>query len=185
MTPVVVGVDPSITATGMAWSDGTLRTHGAKGVTVIEPPASRAAALDSLVRELVMMATGSSVAPDLLVLEGLELHSKSSAGLAERCYLWWQFVNLCRFAPSVPVLVVPPTNLKQYATGKGQCKKAEVVDAVARRLPQFETRGDENQADAAVLCAIGMDLLGHPLVVMPAAHRKTLDKLVVPGLVKL
>jgi crossover junction endodeoxyribonuclease RuvC len=185
MTPVVVGVDLSLTATGMAWPDGTLRTHGRQGLTTIQPPESRAAALDSLARELRMMATGAGAVPDAIALEGLELHSKTSAGLSERCYLWWQFANLCRCAPAVPLVVIPPTSVKLYAVGKGQCTKAAVVDAVARRLPQFETAGNDNEADAGVLCAMVMDLLGHPLVTMPAAHRKALSKLVVPGLVKL
>lgn len=182
--PPVVGVDPSITGTGLAWPDGRSLAHGEKGITsvpkapaVIDYPArgQRLLTLAWHLRDLVL-GTGY---PHLVVIEGYELHSQASGGLAERCWLWYALVNAFT-NQNVPVLVVPPSKLKLYATGKGSGPKAGVIDATARRLPQFDTGGNDNRCDAAWLCAIGCAMLGAPLVELPQANRAALDSLVLP-----
>jgi crossover junction endodeoxyribonuclease RuvC len=74
----------------------------------------------------------------------------------------------------IPVVEVNSSSRMRYATSKGAASKGAIIDAVARRLPMFETKGDENLADAAILCAMGRDHLGEPLAPMPATHRAAL-----------
>jgi crossover junction endodeoxyribonuclease RuvC len=192
----VRGIDLSLTASGIAWPGGRLVTHGRSGLTGTKmPPTSKAVALDSLAGELHRMTVQDTMSGEirLILIETLPTSRLTVNG--ERSYVWWAFVRLCAF-DGIPVLDVPPATLKLYASGHGDANKREVLAAVQKHLPQFDIRKvnakgdplktlDDNRADAAVLCAIGMDLLGHPLAVMPAAHRKALDKLVVPGLVTL
>lgn len=178
-TPSVVGVDPSITATGLAWPDGRSIAHGEKGITAAAVSyVERGQRLLALARHLRDLALGTGY-PHLVVIEGYELHSKASAGLAERCWLWYALVNAFT-NQRVPVLVVPPTVLKRYALGKGSGQKNEVIDATARRLPQFDTGGNDNRCDAVWLCAIGCAMLGSPLAELPQAHRAALDSLTLP-----
>jgi Holliday junction resolvasome RuvABC endonuclease subunit len=91
----------------------------------------------------------------------------------------------------IPVLVVPPNNLKQYACGMGSANKREVFAGMSEWFPGWElhktgkrgnvlTSPDYDKADAVALMAIGCELLGEPLVELPAKHRKALDKLELP-----
>lgn len=167
--PLVVGIDPSLTATGIAYSTGQCYKVGRAGITTLLPLSSRVVALD----ELVFRILGELPSADLYVIEW-PTKSKFTAGQLERNALWWLLVRELESGMG-RLAVVSPTNRMQYATGKGSADKGAVIDAVARRLPQFETKGDDNLADAAIFCAMGMDHLGFPLAVMPAAHRKALS----------
>jgi len=78
----------------------------------------------------------------------------------------------------------------------GNANKREVIVGVREWFPQFEIRrtsktgkilttDDDNKADAVALVAMGMELLGQPLVELPAKHRKALDALELPPGVRL
>jgi hypothetical protein len=189
--PAVVGIDTSLTGTGLAWPDGRCVEYGRSGLTVTTdkktgeaiPAGRRGQLMLDLARELGGLILGQPVRPEWAFIEGLELHSRSSGGLSERCWLWWSMVNLLT-AKGVQVVEVAPTKLKLYATGKGQCKKELMIDGLARRLPQFETSGNDNRVDAAWLVAFGCDLLGSPLVDLPVAHRKALTSVKLPETVR-
>lgn len=176
--PLVVGLDPSLTASGLAWPSGRVEKWGREGVTSL-PYRDRGLALKSLVVSVHNLVMSEGV-PRLVVIEELPTSRVgSTTGTTERGYLWWSVLNLLDHV-GVPVLVVQPSQLKRYVTGKGVATKGAMIEAVARRLPMFSTHGDDNLADAAGLCAIGCDLLGQPLVPMPEAHRAALAKLTLP-----
>jgi len=65
--------------------------------------------------------------------------------------------------------------LKVFATGKGNAGKADVLVSAVRRLGY--DGADHNQADALWLRAIGMHLLGEPIVDLPKEHLRSLAKL--------
>jgi hypothetical protein len=73
--------------------------------------------------------------------------------------------------------VVPPATLKTYALGVGRGDKTAMVVAARERLGF--TGLSHDQADAYWLRAMGLDLLGSPLVVLPKTHRRALDTLVI------
>jgi Holliday junction resolvasome RuvABC endonuclease subunit len=166
-TPCVVGIDASLTATGLASTAGWCDTVGLKNVTTL-PLAARLAVVDQLA-EQILTAVGT---PDLAVIE-VPAFSRSGAGTLERSALWWAVVRSLH-RRDIPVAEVFTGTRMRYATGKGSAAKTAIVDAVARRLPMFATGGDDNRCDAVVLCAMGADHLGHPLAVMPATHRAAL-----------
>lgn len=171
--PLVLGLDPSLESTGMAWPDGTLVRHGRSGLTVADKRsvAQRGNELRTLVLELGNYALSRGV-PALVVAEELPNYKLDSY----RAYVWWALVNLLS-QKGATVVEVQPSEIKKYATGKGNASKEAMVDAVARRMPQFETGGVTDLADAAWACAMGREVLGHPLIDLPQVNRDALKSL--------
>ncbi|TMR91279.1 hypothetical protein [Nonomuraea basaltis] len=120
----------------------------------------------------------SRLAVDLIVIEGPSYRSNDPSAF-DRAGLWWDLYHHFTVM-NLPVAVVPPTVRAKYATGKGGAGKGAVIDAVARRFPDFETGGDDNVCDAIVLMALGRDQLGHPIVRMPESHRAALGSVAWP-----
>jgi crossover junction endodeoxyribonuclease RuvC len=198
----VVGVDLSLTATGLAWPDRTM-VHGRDGLTTL-PISTRGQALCTLADELVRqvgigpgaqhMADPAPWAPTLVVIENLPTGRTAGGTVStEKGYVWWEFVRQCTLPglSSASLIEVTPSVIKKYATGNGNANKREMIAAVRELFPWLEIRKtgkrgmplgtyDDNKADAVVLCAIGCELLGHPLVSVPPANRKALAKLQLP-----
>lgn len=174
--PVVVGLDLSLTATGCAGPDGTrlITSTGHKGDT-LHQRAGRLAGLHSAITS----ALAGGV--DLVAIEAPSIGQArgSSGAVHDRSGLWWLVVtDLMDWG--IPVIEVPPATLKKYLTGKGNATKPDMRVAVLRRFG-VDVR-DDNELDAFALRALGLDLLGHPLVDMPVTHRATLEKLPRPVL---
>jgi crossover junction endodeoxyribonuclease RuvC len=187
-TPLVVGLDPSLTASGIAWPDGHTVAYGVAGLTGQGPPlGERGAKLKGLVVNLGNRVFEHAERwPVLAMIEELpRVHLDS-----ERAYVWWSIVNLLE-AQGCTCVQVQPAQLKIYALGTSRTRsskdddviatKGAVIDALARRLPQFASAGSADRADAAWLCAMGLDVLGYPLAPMPEAHRRALDKIKLPA----
>lgn len=180
--PVVIGLDTSLTATGIASSLGWCEVAGYKrprakdpGITQLPHPERMAAMQDVLQQILTLIGR-----PALAVIE-TPAPSRSGGGAHERGWLWWQ-VYAALTAREIPIGLVSTNQRMLYATGKGTATKSAVVDAVARRWPQWETAGDDNAADAVVLMAAGRDWLGHPITTMPKTHQAAITKAVWPTL---
>jgi Holliday junction resolvasome RuvABC endonuclease subunit len=193
--PHVVGVDLSLTATGLAWPDGTTMTHGRAGLSTIGSVIAREDALIELARELRERILGrthtdGSARPSLVVIEGLIKRGGAAGISTEKAYVWWALVGMLSRS-GVPVLEASVSTGKQYLTGTGDANKREMVAAVKQHFPEWEIRkvgkrgqvlgtDDENKADAVAFMALGCDLLGHPLVELPERNRQALAKLVLP-----
>jgi Holliday junction resolvasome RuvABC endonuclease subunit len=172
---VVVGIDISLTGTGIAMQDGWCSVVGRTGILNLNlPDACRE--LDRLAHEI------ASHVPYGVGMVAMEMcaFSRATGGAVERHHLWYSVASQL-VATGVPVAEVPATTLKKYATGKGSSNKAAMVDALARRMPQFVTRGNDNLVDAAWLCAMGADHIGQRLVELPAKHREALDAVTWPA----
>lgn len=175
MSPHVLGVDPSLTATGLAafgpgrcWT-ATLGSTGKRTDTL----ASRDARLSRITDAVADHVTDDTA---LAVIEGPALAS-TNGSLLDRYGLWWRIVHRI-LGRDVPVYVCPPTVLKKWATGKGNADKIAVALAVARLWPAVEL-ADDNQADALGLAAMGAQQLGLALPggVLPAYRRDALARL--------
>ena len=181
-SPLVVGIDPSLTGTGLASTDGWCKVIGYKktrakdpGITQLPHP-ERVRAM----RSLALQVLESIHLPDLAVME-LPAVSRSGGGAHERGWFWWHlYSELTRY--EVPVALMAPNARALYATGKGTAAKGAVIDAVTRRFPDWATEGNDNAADAVALMAAGRDWLGTPITDMPKTHRAALDKAVWPTL---
>jgi crossover junction endodeoxyribonuclease RuvC len=165
---VVAGLDLSLTGTGIATATG-LRLVASDGQEH-DPLGARRRRLAELVAEI----TGALAAADLVFIEGPSLGQKTQRGTFDRAGLWWLVVDQLAH-DAVAVAEVPPKTLKLYATGNGQCTKPDIRVETLKRYG-IDIR-DDNEGDAFVLRAIGLDLLGRPLVKLPESHRRALKAL--------
>lgn len=173
-TPRVCGVDLSLTSTGLACTAGleTVTSHGHKG----DDLASRGARLRSLRTAVIDWCRTA----DLVVIEA-PAFSRVQGSSHDRSGLWWLIVS--RLASlGIPVAEVAPTGRAKYATGKGNADKETVLLAAVKRFPMYEI-SNNNEADALVLLAMGLDQLGQPIVVMPDTHRTALAAVRWPELI--
>lgn len=173
ITSYILGVDLSLTATGIAQLD----TAGREFTTTTLDPGKRTGLdrLDWIVERLAGLAVGSWY----VAMEGPAFASMGQKMQHERAGLWWlAYRELLGWSK---VAVIPPSSLKSYALGKGNGKgtdKDAMMLATARRFPTFD--GDNNQADALWLAHAAADHLGVPLIDMPAANRASLAKFTWP-----
>lgn len=163
--PRILGVDPSLTALGLALPDGTTTTLRTK-----------LTGCDRLVwlRDVVMGITKVHRV-NIVAIEG---YSMGSPGRGTHAHAIGELGGVLRVAlheHGVPVVEVPPATLKCFATGRGNAPKNEVLVAAVNRLGY--DGHDDNAADALWLRALLLDALGHPVVTLPQTHRRALAKL--------
>ena len=181
----IIGIDPSLTATGAAAIDITTTPNGAiDGIfceTIQSGPKGKAHR-DRLHRFLLIgididgffEESFGGEKPDLAVIEGPS-YASSGSGTWERAGLWWSIISYLE-GSGLPIVEVPPSVRCKYATGRGNASKDEVTVAAVRRYPHAPIE-DNNQADAVILAAIGARLTGHPIDDLPKTHLAALDKL--------
>lgn len=170
---VIVGVDPSLTSTGVAgpgWVD-RIRSVGRKADTL----AQRRDRLHRLADNVVARVG----APDLVVIEAPALGSKVGS-MHDRSGLWWLVVDQLHDA-GIAVVEVAPAARARYATGRGNSPKDEVLAAAIRRYPDVDVTGNDI-ADAVILRAMACDRYGQALAEVPQAHREALVKVAWPDL---
>ncbi len=157
--PLVVGLDLSLTATGIAYGEDHGHTITSNPSTGIGDDRLRVHAAAA-----AMYAKGAALA----VIEDLPTHAHA-AGITGMVH---GAVRLTLLRLGIRYALVPPATLKKYATGKGNASKADMAVASFKRA-QLEFR-DDNQCDAWWLRAMGLDHLGHPIVTLPADQRAAL-----------
>lgn len=169
---IVVGIDPSLTSTGIAVVDTedrlTIQASTMGSTDALDASwSSRSARVRALVRDVVASVDRDAVG--LVVIESPSLAQRNAGSAHDRAGLWWGIYWALTEA-GVPVLPVPPTVRAKYATGKGNAGKDQVLLAVSRRYPHAPIRGNDD-ADALVLAAIGARVLGEPIEEsLPQAH---------------
>ena len=155
----VLGLDLSLSATGVAAPDGTTST-----IKTRDRDGDRRLAQ---IRDTIAGLCGGA---DLAVVEDLPTHAYS-AGITGMVH---GAVRVALLDAGVPYALVTPATLKKYATGNGGAKKSGMVLAAYKRFGvDF---ADEDQCDAFWLRAAGLDQVGEPLAVLPAAQRALLGK---------
>jgi crossover junction endodeoxyribonuclease RuvC len=175
---VTVGIDLSLTATGLARSDGECVLVGRTGVTNLSID-EQIQVLNGLATEIAQVVTRHRL-PDAICIEGLDM-AQSYGGQIERTVLWWKVVELMR-ATGAKIYVAPSPQVKMYVTGKGSGPKGAVIEAVTRWWPQLKHRGDNNLADASACALIAAHMLGEPVapawggpdVALPPTHTRAL-----------
>ncbi len=163
-TPKVVGIDLSLTATGVAL-DGTLSTWR---TSAAEPIERRLASI----RDLVLVTVRHA---EMVVIEDFVTRSPAASTLG----MVHGVVRVALVEACKPFALVPPATLKKYVTGKGNAKKDDMRMETFKRFGQDIE--DNNQCDAFGLRAMALDALGAPLVAMPSLNRASLEKVAWPG----
>ena len=155
----VVGLDLSTNATGIAEVDGRTWTYG---------PDGRGDRRLLGIRGAVGRAIGQGV--DLVVIEDAVVRSPAAVELG----MVHGVVRSSLLAVGVRYILITPATLKKYATGKGNATKPDMRMALYQRMG-IDLR-DDNQVDATWLRYAGLQLLGEPVVQLPAAQLAALDK---------
>ena len=157
----VAGLDISLTGTGIATLGGTTRipTKGRRKDTIVQ----RRNRI-KLISDIALTEVGDV---DLAVIEGPVAYNTPGGSTWDRAGLWWRIVDRLT-AYGIPVAIVPPTCRAKYATGSGGSRKTAVIDAAQRRYGALLPTDDE--ADALVLRAMGLDWLGQPLAQVPPGN---------------
>jgi Holliday junction resolvasome RuvABC endonuclease subunit len=156
----VVGLDLSMSATGIAEHDGTTR--------VVMPRRTGDRRLNEIVGQVMIAVRGI---PDLIVIEDVVTRSPAASSLG----MVHGAVRLMLAEHGLKYVLIPPATLKRYATGKGNATKSDMRMALYQRMG-IDLR-DDNQVDATWLRYAGLDLVGAPVVKVPAAQAAALDKL--------
>ncbi|MCR8573055.1 hypothetical protein [Streptomyces sp. Isolate_219] len=182
--PRVIGLDLSLTSTGIAGTDWALAARPGK-----RRSHERMAWLLSAIGRCVKDDA------DLVVVEGAAYAQGSQAGHHELAGLWW-LVTQCLWRHRIPYAVANPHHRTIYATGRAnpaqnlprkersRVAKGMVRNAAVERYGvECEGPGRYDQADATVLAAMGLDWLGYPTVTVPDTHRRALEAVRWPDLI--
>jgi Holliday junction resolvasome RuvABC endonuclease subunit len=111
---------------------------------------------------------------DLVVIEDFVVRSSAASVLG----MLHGVIRAELIDQELPYLTVSPKSLKVYAAGNGTASKSDMRMALYKRTGSDVP--DDNQADAAWLRLLALDLAGHPEVDLPQTHRRALDKLELP-----
>lgn len=172
----VVGVDPSVKATGIASSDGWVKVIGRPKLLGL-PLAQRVDMLD----ELAVAVIDEIKAADLVVIEepiSGTSRARTTSGV-ERNALYWLLVRwLVRH--EVSFAAVNNSHRAMYATGNGNSGKTAVVDAVADFWPGWDIGRNDNKADAVALMALGRHALGYPVGEVPPLNARAIERVAWP-----
>lgn len=139
----IVGLDLSLVSTGVALPNGDTTTLQARHA---DPRERR---LNQLGTDLWRLL--NPLTPQLAIVEGYSLHSPGPLGMVRRAE--WVGVALLQLRRMrCPIVEVPPSTLKAWATGNGNATKPAMVQAA---LDAGADPANDDEADAYLLRAIG------------------------------
>ncbi|MFI7191442.1 hypothetical protein ACIBQ0_17045 [Nocardia nova] len=168
---IVVGIDPSLTSTGVAISGTPVQVARiqSKG-TENDTWQQRFDRISAVAHQIAADIPNGS-------LTVIEAPSYGSVGGAkhDRVGLWWFTYRLLE-AKGCRIIPVAPSQRSKYATGSGRAHKDHVLAAAVKRYPDIDITGND-VADAVILMAMGCRLAGRPIDNVPATHLAALDKL--------
>lgn len=146
----VTGLDISLTATGVA----ATTSSGDVLLTTISPDKKLLdmQRMDWLINKINIQCANR----DLVAIEGLAF-SRNLPSATERAGLHWMLRHWL-WERSIPTVIVSPTALKKFVTGKGSAEKSLMLREVFRRWNI--TANNDNEADAYGLYRISLCLLG-------------------------
>jgi Holliday junction resolvasome RuvABC endonuclease subunit len=176
MTFHIVGIDPSLSATGLA----VIRVFGDGRETTIECQSIESKSipnagypetlgrLRALAARILRAAKAGAEEGDgfVIVMEG-PVFGQATGQYHTRAGLFWLLYHLLEKIGFL--VIVEPTKLKRYVTGKGNAKKDLVFGDVIRNYGALVL--DNNQADALGLAAMAARELGSP--VEKSVHKVT------------
>lgn len=190
----VLGIDPSLSGTGLAIIDAIGVANGGEALVTkliaSGPSPSVLAAVQTGRKErrvahlanrlkrnrdivdeaLFWTRTNIYSGLELIVIEAPSPGSRNATQQQhERSGLFWMLLDDLVDYHACRVVEVAPKTRAKYAAGDGAANKASVVNAMVERY-KLSSRND-NIADAVALADMGARQLGHPLVSeLPAAN---------------
>lgn len=170
---VIVGIDPSLTGTGIVvLDDGSITS---KKLIKTKPndggpqgEIERLLTIKAQIQEVI-----EQVRPKLVLMEGLAFSARNTTALMQLAglsYLIREYLAVRK----IPFVIVAPTTLKKFVTGKGNGPKDIVI------LETYKRYGisflDNNLCDAFGLAQCGLAVLGDSKEKLPA-HQQEVTQL--------
>lgn len=150
---IVMGLDLSLTGTGVMAVDDQWRIVERRLVTS-SPKEENTPRLTKIAIS-IMLSVGK-IRPDLVVIEGPAFGISKTTSIFQLGELAG-IVKRDLFTTNHPFIIVPPSQLKKFVTGKGNAKKDLMLLAVHKKYGEdFE---DDNLCDAYVLARYGFQFL--------------------------
>lgn len=167
MSVKVLGLDLSITATGLAHTvEGSVCTH-----TIRTREKDQDRRLIQIQNEIREYAAGA----DLCLIEAPTPRSPSSvtSGMVQGA------ARIVLLELGIPYGTLMPASLKKYATGKGTGDKIPMAIAALKRAGlEFP---NDNECDGFWLWVAANDERGQPVFDLPALNRESLKKIKMEG----
>ena len=169
----VVGIDPSLTSTGLALIDALTGTAYTAAVTSKGKKTDTLVMQSERIRDLTDRICDyvRAADPALVVIESATFSTRNDTSAHRRAGLWWSVVNDL-VAEDFSVVMLSPAEVKKFATGKGNAGKDMMVARAATTWGE-ETLGTNinDIADALFLATAGSFGLGYPVVLSETSYR--------------
>lgn len=161
----VLGIDPSLNSTGVAYRglDGSIRAScispsGLKGIP-------RILRIRNIVDDLLF-----KLHPRIVVLEGYALGFRGKSNTIFDIGELGGTLKILVLSHGIDILLVPPNNLKLFATGKGNADKSLIADVLHREHGLSFSKSD--QYDAAGLLMMGEGHVNRRILPRDLRHYK-------------
>lgn len=178
----IIGIDLSLSSTGISSHQGThlIITNGYTKKTTpkadpIEEERKRLHHHHERIKTICQKISDLTRTCDLVVMEGLAFaahdYDRQTAGLS------W-IIRHRLYSNGIPYALIPPLNLKKYATGTSKARKEEVIAAVQRWSPSISNNHQEglnDVCDAYVLMSMGRWRYGQQAHTMPPMEEDALQ----------
>jgi Holliday junction resolvasome RuvABC endonuclease subunit len=178
----VVGLDTSLTSTGLARLALTPEGELAGSVALIHP-ASKLKGRErmewmrlQIVQECNIPVTRADANERVLVVMEKAIPQRQAFAL-ENIGLWWLVKHTIEASPRFTVVQVYATTAKKYLTGNGGAGKDEVLLNVERRYRHIAEVNGNDQADALGFAVMGADRLGWPVPKVTKIQAASLEKM--------
>lgn len=169
----VIGVDWSLSATGVCNELGALRT-------LTPPTKDNVARLEWMFRQAQALVAGDvDILSTVLVFESPFMGMKGKADATMALGEMYGVVKLALRKWAGRIVWVAPSTLKVYATGRGNATKPDMRAELIKRAG-VDIK-DDNQCDAWWLRAMALDRLATAPLELPATHRRALASVTWPG----
>jgi len=164
MTPTVVGLDLSLTSTGICIDgDAEVISSNQKGMFRL-----------SFIREVIMDRLEKLQSPAVCI-EGYSFGSRNS-----QAHAIGELGGIVRFAlweHEIPWVDIPPTCRAKFATGRGNAAKSEVVSSISARTGiTWIGKGADDMCDAWILEEMGRTHLNVPRYAWPQICLSAMEK---------
>lgn len=144
--PLYVGIDQSLTETGLCFNTVVGYT-----LQSIKPGKMRGLERLDFIRNELMMRINPKTKYDLIAIEGYAMGIKLGGRTFDLGELGG-ILKLAIYDRNIPLIVVPPTLVKKFVTGIGNCQKDVILKEVYRKWG-LDTNNN-NYADAFALAKI-------------------------------
>lgn len=176
----VLGVDSSLTATGLSLIDvpGSPVTDK---LTILEPTSIQVATVGApkprlktrreysrRVSHVVESVAAAMEGVDLIMMEELAYGAKGDTAFVLP-WIWGRIIDAAE-ERDIPIGFANIQQVKKYATGKGNADKDIVLAAMVRRFPDVAITNN-NESDALTLGLIGCRARGYPID-HPTIHKE-------------